>query len=97
MYRPQRGACLHPPHRLAEGSGPSGAHTTQRIEWSFPNRAACSPHTFLTRTAVILSRRRRLRAMELTVLDLMFAVFQADAVESKRGALREPAVPIKSL
>lgn len=34
MYRPQRGACLHPPHRLAEGSGPSGAHNTKK-EWGF--------------------------------------------------------------
>lgn len=47
MYRPQRGACLHPPHRLAEGSGLSGAHNTEK-RMELPNWAAFSSHTFFT-------------------------------------------------
>lgn len=58
-----------------------------------PNRAA---FTFLTHTTVILLRRRLLRAMELTALDLTFAVFQADMMKFKRGALCKPVVLIKS-
>lgn len=55
-----------PPHRLAEGSGPSSAHNTEeRME--LLNWAAF----FLTHTGVILLRERLLRPIKLTLLDLM--------------------------
>lgn len=75
MYRPQRGARLHPPHRLAEGSGPSRAHNTEK-RMELPNWAAFSPHTFFTHTRVdIWWEKGCLGQTELTILDLMSAMF----------------------
>lgn len=71
---PREGHVWIPPHRLAEGSGPSGAHNTEK-RMELPNWAAFSSHTFFTHTRVILFWERLLRAMKLTILDLMSALF----------------------
>lgn len=86
VQAPERGMSTHTPHRLAEGSGLSGAHNAvKRME--LPNWAAFSSCTFFTHTGVILLRERQLRPIKFTRLDWMFAMLWANKIQFERVIL----------
>lgn len=86
VQAPERGMSTHTPHRLAEGSGLSGAHNAvKRME--LPNWAAFSSCTFLTHAGVILLRDRLLRPIKFTRLDWMFAMLWANKLQFERVVL----------
>lgn len=101
VQAPERGMSTHTPHRLAEGSGLSGAHNAvKRME--LPNWAAFSSCTFLTHAGVILLRDRLLRPIKFTRLDWMFAMLWANKLQFERVVLSDfyhlydnPVVSIK--